>query len=141
MPMGIGRHYIIRRDITTKLCNPPSTTPTGFPWLYPKVCTHVYPERAGIPKLEGFVCHSSLGSSGDINIYSPTRVSAAVTGMFHKRSNVLAGLFQTLPASLPGSTPLICVLTTRPTPCSERQSEHPRTIFLYGSSVYTMCQS
>ena len=23
-----------------------------FPWLYPNVCTHVYPERAGIPKLD-----------------------------------------------------------------------------------------
>ena len=38
-----------------------------FPWLQPNVCTHVYPERAGIPRLKGS-CHSSLGSSGDISI-------------------------------------------------------------------------
>ena len=30
-------------------------TPTGFPWLYPNVCMHVYPERASIPKLEGML--------------------------------------------------------------------------------------
>ena len=39
----------------------------AFPWLFPNVIPHVYPERAGIPKLEGG-CHSSLGSSGDISI-------------------------------------------------------------------------
>ena len=37
------------------------------PWLFPNGWLHVYPERAGIPELEGG-CHSSLGSSGDISI-------------------------------------------------------------------------
>ena len=38
-----------------------------FPWLFPNGYPHVYPERAGIPELEGG-CHSSLGSSQDISI-------------------------------------------------------------------------
>ena len=49
------------------LRNPPSMVPTGFPWPFLCVTLHVYPERAGIPKLEGG-CHSSLGSSGYISI-------------------------------------------------------------------------
>ena len=52
----------------------------------------------------------------------------------------LAGLFRTPQASLPDSPPLICVLTTRPTPHSERlicaAPAHPRTISLYGSYVH-----
>ena len=47
--------------------NHPARFPLAFPWLFPNVRSHVYPERAGIPKLEG-CCHSSLGSSGDISI-------------------------------------------------------------------------
>ena len=34
----------------------------GFPWLHPNVPWDSYPERAGIPMLNGS-CHSSLGSS------------------------------------------------------------------------------
>ena len=60
------------------LWNPPGTVPTGYPWLFPNVWLHVYPERAGIPKLEG-VCYSDLPETSA----SPTWVSAAVTGMFH----------------------------------------------------------
>ena len=33
----------------------------GFPWLHPNVPWYSYPERAGIPMLNGS-CHSSLGS-------------------------------------------------------------------------------
>ena len=71
--------------------------------------------------------------------------------MFHKniRKSLydLAGLFRTLPASLPDSTPLICVLTTRPTPHSERLSapllrtlgRYPFTAAMYRTNmrIYT----
>ena len=46
-------------------------------------------------------------------------MSAVVTGMFHTSQTVTMRprrLFQTPQASLPDSPPLICVLTTRPTP-------------------------
>ena len=44
---------------------PPS--PLAFPWLLQNGWLFGYPERAGIPKLEGG-CHSNLGSSADISI-------------------------------------------------------------------------
>ena len=56
---------------------------------------------------------------------------------------VLAGLFRTLPASLPDSTSLICVLI-RPTPHSERLSAPLlRTHGRYSSTaaLYTQCVS
>ena len=82
------------------LWNPLGTVPMGYPWLFPNVRLLVYPDRAGIPKLDGG-CHSSLGSSGDISI--PPQVSAAVTGMFHTFRTVTMRPRRTLPycAGLP----------------------------------------
>ena len=71
-----------------RLRNPPSTVPTGFPWLFLYVIPHVYPERAGIHKLP----ETSA---------SPTRVSAAVTGMFHTLQSDTMGPRRTLPDSPP----------------------------------------
>ena len=95
----------------------------GFPQLHPNVLMHVYPERAGIPKLKGS-CHPSLGSSGDIcishlrcQLRSPECSTNVLASLY-----VLTGLFRTLPASLPDSTSLISVFTTSPTPHSDRIS-------------------
>ena len=54
-------------DPSSRTLEPTQHDSHGFPWQYPNVRTHVYPERAGIPRLERS-CHSSLGSSGDISI-------------------------------------------------------------------------
>ena len=94
---------------------------------------------AGIPRLKGS-CHSSLGCSGDISISqlrSPECSTNVLTPLY-----ILAGLFRTLPTSLPDSTPLICVLTTRPTYHSERISApllrtHGR--FSFTAALYTQC--
>ena len=101
------------------LWNPPGTVPTGYPWLFPNVLLLVYPERAGIPKLEGGLSlfprifrrhqHPPLGCQ-------PRSPEFSTVG---QSLYDLAGLFRTPQASLPDSTPLICVLPTSPTPHSE----------------------
>ena len=96
----------------------PAPFTLAFPWLYPNVWSHVYPERAGIPKTRGG-CHSSLGSSGEISIshsgvscgHRSTRLRQSLYDLARD-----GGLFRTPQVSLPDSPPLICVLTTRHTP-------------------------
>ena len=78
----------------------------GFPWLHPNVRTHVYPERAGIPRLKGEL--SLL-----LRIFRRHRVSAAVTGMFHKRSNVTPRPRRALPDSA-GLPPGLYATNMRP---------------------------
>ena len=81
------------------------------------------PRKGGYPQTKGELSllprifrrhqHLPLGCQP----WSPECSTNVLTSLY-----VLAGLFRTLPASLPDSTPLICVLTTRPTPHSERLS-------------------
>ena len=118
--------------------------PLAFPWLFPNVSLHVYPERAGIPKLEGG-CHSSLGSSGDISIpHSGVRRGHRnvphTSDSHYTNSPDSSGLHG--PPN-PDSTPLIYVLPATPTPHSERLSAPLlRTLgrYLPMSALYTtMC--
>ena len=125
-------------DPSSRTLGPTQLVSHGFPWVHPNVRMYEYPERAGIPILNGVITpHSDLPETSA----SPTRVSAAVTGMFHKRpkrhstpsphsSGLFPGLYATnlRPSDNNHSSP-------------RRISEHPQTIFLYGSSVHTMRQS
>ena len=82
-------------------------TPLAFPWRFPNGWLHVYPERAGIPELEGG-CHSSLGPSGDISI-SHSGVSCGHRNVANTLTYPLydhARIFRTPWASQPDS-PLI----------------------------------
>ena len=70
--------------------------PLTFPSLFPNAWSHVYTERAGIPKLEGvFTPPSDLQDTSA----SSTRVSAGVTGMFHTLQTVTIRPRWTLPDS------------------------------------------
>ena len=101
---------------------------------------HVYPERAGIPKLKGS-CY--FFSDFPETSSSPPRVSAAVTGMFHKRPNVTLHPRRTLLDST-GLPPGLYATNIRlyNEPHSSLGQDicaapaHPRTIFLYDSSVH-----
>ena len=68
-------------------------------------------------------------------LWSPECSTNVLTSLYD-----LTGLFRTPPASLPDSTLLICVLTTRPTPHSERLSApllrtHGR--YFFTAALYT----
>ena len=104
---------------------PPS--PLAFPWLFG------FPERAGIPKLEGG-CHSSLGSCGDISI-SHSGVSRGHRNVPHASVNH----YTTSPDSSglrrpPNQTPLCSNGSFPLTPTSHSDKlncaapVHPRTI-------------
>ena len=119
----------------------PTRFPLAFPWLFLNVISHFYPERAGIPKLEGG-CHSSVGSSGDISI-SLSGVSCGHRNVPHASISH----YTTSPDSSGLRRPPCRTLLhyngyfrSRPTPLSERlvcaAPAHPRTISLYGSSAH-----
>ena len=116
-------------------------SPLAFPWLFPNGWSHVYPERAGIPKLEGG-CHSSFGSSGDISI--------SHSGVSHGHRNVphtSVSHYTTSPDSSglcrpPNRTPFCSngSFPSRPTSLPDRLNRatlaHPRTISLHGGTIH-----
>ena len=116
-------------------------TPLAFPWLFPNGWPHVYPERAGIPELEGG-CHSSLGYSGDISI-PHSGVSRGHWNVPHASDN----LYTTTPDSSrlrrpPNRTPL-CLngsFPQRPISHSDMLNcatpAHPQTILLHGRTIH-----
>ena len=113
-------------------------TPLTFPWLFPNGWLHLYPERVGIPELEGG-CHSSLGSSGDISI--------SHSGVSRGHRNVLIASvnhYTTTPDSSglrgpPNRTPLCSNGSFPPRPTSHSDMlncatpAHPRTISLHNN--------
>ena len=107
----------------------------AFPWLFPNGWPHVYPERAGIPKLEGVGgCHSSLRSSGDISI--------SHSGVSRGHRNVPYASVSHYTTTPPNRTP-ICSngsFAPRPTSLPDRLNRaapaHPRTISLHGGSIH-----
>ena len=102
-----------------RLWHPPSTTPTGFP-SYTRTSLRTSTQKGRVsPNERGVV--TPLSDLPETSA-SPTQVSAAVTGMFHKRPNASLRPRRILPASLPVSTPLISVFTTSTTPHSDRIS-------------------
>ena len=116
-------------------------TPLAFPCLFPNGWPHVYPERAGIPELEGG-CHSSLGSCGDISI-SHSGVSRVHRNVPHASVNHYttspdcAGLRRP-----PNRTPLCANGSFPPRATSHLDRlncaapAHPRTISLYGRTMH-----
>ena len=119
------------------LRNPPSTVPTGFPLAIPERLITRLLRKGGYPQTRGglsllpriFRRHQHLPLQCQLR-------SPECSTRFRQSLYDLVGLFRTPQASLPYSPPLICVLTTRPTPHSERlicaAPAHPRTISLYG---------
>ena len=116
-------------------------SPLAFPWLFPNGWPHVYPERAGIPKLEGG-CHSSLGSSGDISISH-----SGVTRGHRNVSHASVSLYATSPDSSglcrpPNRTPFCSngSFPPRPTSLPDRLNRaapaHPQTISLHGGTIH-----
>ena len=132
---GIPRSYLPDSGIL------PARFPLALPWLFPNVIPHVYPERAGIPKLEGG-CHSSLGSSGDISI-SHSGVSRGHRNVPHTSVSHYTTSPDSSGPRRPRSRTLLHYdgsFPSRPTPRSERlvcaTPAHLRTISLYGSSAH-----
>ena len=104
------------------LWNPPSTTPRVSLATPERPYTRL-PRKGGYPQTKGELSplsrifrrhqHLPLGCQPR----SPECSTNVLTSLY-----VLAGLFQTLPASLQDSMPLISVFTTSPTPHSDRIS-------------------
>ena len=116
-------------------------TPLAFPWLFPNGWLHVYPERAGIPELEGG-CHSSLGSSGDISI-SHSGVSRGHRNIPHASVNHYTTTPDSSGLRRPTNRTPLCSngsFPPRPTSHSDILScaapARPRTISLHGRTMH-----
>ena len=116
-------------------------SPLAFPWLFQNGWPHVYPERAGVPKLEGS-CYSALGSSRDISI-SHSGVSRGHRNVPHAS----VSHYTTSPDSSglrrpPKRTPLCSngSFPPRPTSLLDRLNRaapaHPQTISLHGGTIH-----
>ena len=125
----------------TPVCLPdsgilPARFPLAFPWLFLNVMPDVYPERAGIPKLEGGWSSGDISSSHSVVSCGHRNVPHASISHY-TTSPDSSGLLRPPSRTLlhyNGSFP------SRPTPRSERlvcaAPAHPRTICLYGSSAH-----
>ena len=118
-------------DPSSRTLGPTQLVSHGFPWLHPNVRTYDYPERAGIPILNGSF-HFSLSSSGDISI-SHSGVSRG-----HWNVPQTSSHHSTPSPDSSGLFPGLYATNLRPTDKNHyspgRLSEHTQTIFLCGSS-------
>ena len=133
-------------DPSSRTLEPTQHDSHGFPLAITERLYTRLPRKGGYPQTRGELSllprifrrhqHLPLGCQ----LWSPECSTNVSKSLYD-----IAGLFRTPPASLPDSTPLICVPTTRPTPHSERLAapllrtlgRYPFTAALYT----TMCQN